>query len=176
MCLPLSVSRTGIGPELFSWISPDGNFTGGDPPTAEQLEFYNEHGFYITNSLYILRPEGKNPVILAFDLTDLVSCQCSSRTSTHTGQSPTGILLFGKYLRFRRVTGDTKYLDRASGAIDSFNKYLAASSGGFAGLSDVDNVANGFWDVMESFWFAEVLKYLCVCRIFYNPFSLTPFA
>ncbi|KAJ7889770.1 seven-hairpin glycosidase [Mycena leptocephala] len=110
---------TGIGPELFSWISPDGNFTGGDPPTAEQLEFYNEHGFYITNSLYILRPEG-----------------------------------------FRRVTGDTKYLDRASGAIDSFNKYLAASSGGFAGLSDVDNVANGFWDVMESFWFAEVLKYL----------------
>lgn len=60
------------------------------------------------------------------------------------------------------VTGDTKYLDRAASAIDSFNKYLAAASGGFAGLNDVNSDDDGFWDVMESFWFAEVLKYLCV--------------
>ncbi|KAF7344099.1 alpha-1,2-Mannosidase [Mycena venus] len=116
---------TGIGPELFAFISDDGNFTGGDPPTAEQLEFYNEHGFYITLPLYILRPEVLESNFYAW-----------------------------------RVTGDTKYLDRAASAIDSFQKYLATSIGAFAGLNDVTNPDAGFWDVMESFWFAEVLKYL----------------
>ncbi|KAJ6557526.1 glycoside hydrolase family 47 protein [Mycena capillaripes] len=116
---------TGIGPETFAYISPDGNLTGGDPPTADQLDFNNEHGFYITLPLYILRPEVLESNFYAW-----------------------------------RVTGDTKYLDRAASAIDSFNKWLVAASGGFAGLGDVNSADGGFWDVMESFWFAEVLKYL----------------
>jgi hypothetical protein len=70
------------------------------------------------------------------------------------------------------VTGDTKYLDRAALAIDSLNKYMLQSSGGYAGLGDVNNVTAGYWDVQESFWFAEVLKYLCVGRIFFQ-FSLS---
>ena len=51
--------RTGIGPETFAWISPDGNFTGGPDPAPSDLAFYAEHGFYIFNggSDYILRPE-----------------------------------------------------------------------------------------------------------------------
>ncbi|KAI0035798.1 glycoside hydrolase family 47 protein [Vararia minispora EC-137] len=48
---------TGIGPEAFAFVSKDGNFTGGSPPTQEQLGFYNQHGFYITNSGYFERPE-----------------------------------------------------------------------------------------------------------------------
>ncbi|KAJ7359226.1 glycoside hydrolase family 47 protein [Mycena albidolilacea] len=99
---------TGIGPEAFAFESSDGNFTA---------KFYNEHGFYITSSAYILRPEVLD------------------------------------------VTGETKYLDRASSAIDAFNKYLPTTVA-FAALNDVNSKNGGFIDDMQSFWFAEVLKYL----------------
>ncbi|TCD65742.1 maturation of Asn-linked oligosaccharides protein [Steccherinum ochraceum] len=58
-----------------------------------------------------------------------------------------------------RVTGDTKYLDRAASAVNSFNKWLKAPAG-FAGIWNVNEANSGFIDDMESFWFAEVLKYL----------------
>ncbi|KAF8068873.1 glycoside hydrolase family 47 protein [Lyophyllum atratum] len=58
-----------------------------------------------------------------------------------------------------RITGDIKYLKRAKSAVDSFNQYLRAS-GAFAGLEDVNNRSSDMIDNMESFWFAEVLKYL----------------
>ncbi|KAJ7892744.1 glycoside hydrolase family 47 protein [Mycena olivaceomarginata] len=110
---------TGIGPEAFAFESSDGNFTGGSDPSAAQqaMKFYNEHGFYITSSAYILRPEVLD------------------------------------------VTGETKYLDRASSAIDAFNKYLPTTVA-FAALNDVNSENGGFIDDMQSFWFAEVLKYL----------------
>ncbi|KAF8194771.1 glycoside hydrolase family 47 protein [Mycena galopus ATCC 62051] len=117
-------TETGIGPETFAFISSDGNFTGGSPITDEQLAFYNEHGFYITGSDYIQRPEVLESNFYAW-----------------------------------RVTGDTKYLDRASSAIASFNKYLPTTVA-FACLNDVNDITQGFIDDMESFWFAEVLKYL----------------
>ncbi|KZT25742.1 glycoside hydrolase family 47 protein [Neolentinus lepideus HHB14362 ss-1] len=60
-----------------------------------------------------------------------------------------------------RITGDTKYLDNAAAAAASFNKYLyIKSSGGYAGTNDVNNVTASLVDDTESFWFAEVLKYL----------------
>jgi mannosyl-oligosaccharide alpha-1,2-mannosidase len=59
------------------------------------------------------------------------------------------------------VTGDTKYLDRAASAIDAFNKFMPATVA-FAGLNNVNSVNGGLIDDMESFWFAEVLKYLYV--------------
>ncbi|CAL1699575.1 unnamed protein product [Somion occarium] len=58
-----------------------------------------------------------------------------------------------------RVTGDTKYLDRAASAIDSFNKFLKVNVA-FAGIGNVNQANSGFIDDTESFWFAEVLKYL----------------
>ncbi|PPQ72724.1 hypothetical protein CVT24_012558 [Panaeolus cyanescens] len=58
-----------------------------------------------------------------------------------------------------RVTGDTKYLDRAASAIQSFNTFLRTSTG-FTGIIDVNNVHTGRFDDTQSFWFAEVLKYL----------------
>ncbi|KAF8068875.1 glycoside hydrolase family 47 protein [Lyophyllum atratum] len=58
-----------------------------------------------------------------------------------------------------RATGDSKYLDRAASAIDSFNKFLRTPTG-FAGLNDVNNANTSKIDDTESFWFAEVLKYL----------------
>ncbi|KAJ7033729.1 glycoside hydrolase family 47 protein [Mycena alexandri] len=115
---------TGIGPEAFAYISSDGSFTGGSAPTAAQTAFYNQHGYYITSSAYIQRPEVLESNFHAW-----------------------------------RITGDTKYLDRAASAIDAFNKFLPAPAA-FAGLNNVNSANGGLIDDMESFWFAEVLKYL----------------
>ncbi|KAF9467828.1 glycoside hydrolase family 47 protein [Collybia nuda] len=117
-------TATRIGPEVFAYTSSDGSFTGGTPPTPEQIAFNQKHGFYITAADYIFRPEVLESNFYAW-----------------------------------RVTGDHKYLERAASAIDSFNKYLNFKDA-FAGLEDVDNVNSQKIDDMESFWFAEVLKYL----------------
>ena len=118
--------RTGIGPETFAFISSDGNATGSGPPSASQLAFYNQHGFYVTGADYILRPEVLESNFYAW-----------------------------------RVTGDQKYLDRAASAIDSFNKFLLINQA-YAGINDVTVTNSAKIDDTESFFFAEVLKYLCV--------------
>lgn len=58
-----------------------------------------------------------------------------------------------------RVTGDQKYVERAGAALESFMYYLPAPSA-YAGIDDVDATDSPFIDDMQSFWFAEVLKYL----------------
>jgi len=58
-----------------------------------------------------------------------------------------------------RVTGDTKYLDRAAKAIKSFQNFLKTPVA-YAGIMDVNSLTSDKIDDMESFWFAEVLKYL----------------
>lgn len=128
--------RTGIGPEAFAFSSKDGFFTGGTAPTPDQLAFNAEHGFYITNPSYILRPEVLESNFYAW-----------------------------------RVTGHTKYLDRAANAIKRFNQYLSAN-GAFAGLIDVNSINSSKVDNMESFWFAEVLKYLLVLNSSSSDFNL----
>ena len=65
-----------------------------------------------------------------------------------------------------RVTGDPQYLDRARKAVQSFKTYLNTSTG-FAGIHDVNNQNSVKINVTESFWFAEVLKYLCVLLLGY---------
>lgn len=60
-----------------------------------------------------------------------------------------------------RVTGDNKYLDRAAKAIGSFKRFLSSPDvAGYTGISDVNNPQSQRIDAMESFWFAEALKYL----------------
>lgn len=50
-----------------------------------------------------------------------------------------------------RVTGDTKYLDRAASAIESFNKYMTSPDfKGYAALRNVDDENTEFVDHMES--------------------------
>lgn len=50
---------TGIGPEVFQWVTNTtaANSTVNPPPPADQVAFYEKAGFYITDSVYILRPE-----------------------------------------------------------------------------------------------------------------------
>ena len=109
-------------------MSPDGNFTGGDPPTVSDLEFYNEHGFYVFNggSDYILRPEVLESNFYAW-----------------------------------RVTGDEKYFQRALDAANSLNEFCKVNSA-FAGINDVTVTNSSFIDDTESFFYAEVMKYLYV--------------
>ncbi|KAH7886959.1 glycoside hydrolase family 47 protein [Phlebopus sp. FC_14] len=117
-------TATGIGPEAFAYISSDGDYTGGPPPNAEQSQFYNDHGFYITTADYIQRPEVLESNFYAW-----------------------------------RVTGDTKYFDNAANAIQSFQKYLPTTVA-YAGINNVNAQSSSLIDEMETFWFAEVLKYL----------------
>jgi mannosyl-oligosaccharide alpha-1,2-mannosidase len=126
--------RTGIGPEVFAFASSDGNYTGGTPATAAQIDFYNKHGYYITAPDYILRPEVLESNFYAW-----------------------------------RVTGDSKYLERAEQAIKSFEEYCKVENNGYAGLINVDDNSSSrqMIDDTESFWFGEVLKYLYVDFIFF---------
>ncbi|KAJ7509097.1 seven-hairpin glycosidase [Mycena galericulata] len=128
-------TATGIGPETFAFVSSDGDFSGGNLISTAQQAFYNKHGFYITGNVYIQRPEVLESNFYAW-----------------------------------RITGDTKYLDRAAATIESFNKFLRIPGfkhkgipDEFAGLQDVDIAdpsLDNKYDETESFWFAEVLKYL----------------
>ncbi|KAI1787579.1 glycoside hydrolase, partial [Ganoderma leucocontextum] len=60
-----------------------------------------------------------------------------------------------------RYTGDVKYYTRAISAYQSFQKYLKAPNmNAFAPINNVNELDSGCIDDMESFWFAEVLKYL----------------
>ncbi|KAA1472069.1 seven-hairpin glycosidase [Dentipellis sp. KUC8613] len=74
-----------------------------------------------------------------------------------------------------RVTGDSKYVDRAASAVASFQKFLKVSTGGYSGINDVNNLTSGEIDETESFWFAEVLKYLFLTFDDPNTISLDSF-
>ncbi|KAI0676455.1 seven-hairpin glycosidase [Trametes maxima] len=59
-----------------------------------------------------------------------------------------------------RATGDVKFFERAVSATNSFATFLKTPTVAFAPINDVDSTDSDFIDDMESFWFAEVLKYL----------------
>ena len=118
-------SSTGIGTESFAYFSSDGNYTGS-VPTAEQVAFYNQHGFFITTSYYYMRPEVLESNFYAW-----------------------------------RYTGDVKYYQRAVAAYQSLGAHLKTPAVAYEPINDVNSADGaGFIDDMESFWFAEVLKYL----------------
>ncbi|KAM6497619.1 glycoside hydrolase family 47 protein [Amanita muscaria] len=118
-------TTSGIGPEIFAYISSDGAYTGGGTPSPAQLAFYKQHGYYITAPDYILRPE----------------------------------VLESNFYAYRR-TGNVQYYKNAQAAVKSLNNYIILKNGGAVGLNDVDQPSSGIIDETESFWFAEVLKYL----------------
>ena len=54
-------TATGIGPEVFAWNSSDIPY--------DQIGFFGEHGYYITNSAYDLRPEYLESLYYAYRAT-----------------------------------------------------------------------------------------------------------
>ncbi|KAI0738967.1 seven-hairpin glycosidase [Daedaleopsis nitida] len=114
----------------------------GSTPSTSDVAFYNEHGFYITTDYYYMRPEVLESNFYAF-----------------------------------RATGERKFYDRAASMINSVNKFLKTPTAvpAFAPIWDVDSTDSSdsaFIDDMESFWFAEVLKYLYLTFDDPNRFSL----
>ena len=60
-----------------------------------------------------------------------------------------------------RVTGDQEYQRRAASAMASFQKYLKVPTGGYVGIYDISKPDQiSYINITESFWYAEVLKYL----------------
>ncbi|KAI0794361.1 glycoside hydrolase family 47 protein [Fomes fomentarius] len=59
-----------------------------------------------------------------------------------------------------RATGDIKYYNRAVSFIESINSHLRTPTGSYAPIENVDSTSSDFIDDLESFWFAETLKYL----------------
>lgn len=57
------------------------------------------------------------------------------------------------------MTGDLKYFQRALDAAESLNKNTKVNNA-FAGINNVTELNSGFIDDTESFFFAEVMKYL----------------
>lgn len=134
--------RTGIGPETFEWMSENGE---NSEPDEGELEFYNEHGFWITGTTTLFTSQStlsKRSFCLASDYV----------------QRPE--VLESNFYAWR-ATGNTEYLDRAWSAIQSFEKFLNVGDNlGYAGLNDVNDVSGGLQDETQTFWFAEVLKVL----------------
>ena len=117
---------TGIGPEIFQWVTNTtaANDTTNPGPPADQAAFYEKAGFYITDSVYVLRPEVMESFYYAY-----------------------------------RATGDQMYREWAWNAFVAINKTCAVGSG-YAELQDVNAAGGGgYYDFMDSFFFAEVLKY-----------------
>ncbi|CAE6430564.1 unnamed protein product [Rhizoctonia solani] len=127
-------TATGIGPEVFAYMGPDGNYTGVSP-SASDLEFYRKNGFYVYNNYayYDLRPESN----------------------------------FYAW----RATGDTKYFNRAVSGLESIKKYCTPGVG-VAGIDDVRSANSTYIDHTESFFFAEVIKYIYLTFDEPNKFSL----
>ncbi|TBU25617.1 glycoside hydrolase family 47 protein [Dichomitus squalens] len=74
-----------------------------------------------------------------------------------------------------RHTGNVKYYERAISAYKSFQTYLKTPTVAFAPINNVNQLDSGFIDDMESFWFAEVLKYLYLTFDDPNHISLDKF-
>jgi len=130
-------TNTGIGPDSFGFVSipsnppPNGSDDGSfSGVPTSQLPFINAHGFWINNGAYVLRPEVLESNFYAW-----------------------------------RVTGDQKYYNNAQKALQSFQKFLVVPNGegGISGIWDVMNTSGSNSnrdDNTESFFFAEVMKYL----------------
>ncbi|KAH9814163.1 family 47 glycoside hydrolase [Melampsora americana] len=64
-------TATGLGPEVFRFVGPNGKVTGPDM-TEEDRKFNKKHGFYISNAYYLLlnfRPEVLESVFYAWRMT-----------------------------------------------------------------------------------------------------------
>ncbi|KIK68466.1 glycoside hydrolase family 47 protein [Collybiopsis luxurians FD-317 M1] len=125
-----SSTITGIGPEAFAFESSDGNFTGDSGPSASEQDFFHQHGYYITDSHYYMRPEVLESNFYAFR---------ASGNTKYLDRAVSAINSIQNYLR----------VDPAANGYAGLNN---VNSGEKSNGAKVDNT--------PSFWFAEVLKYL----------------
>ncbi|TFK73472.1 glycoside hydrolase family 47 protein [Pluteus cervinus] len=123
-------TATGIGPEAFAFKSEDGDYIGYDYAGNRMEPDSSQESFYDKNGYYI----------------------------TQSSYLLRPEVLESNFYAWR-ATGDSKYYERALAAVGSMKKHLATDEA-YAGIQDVNNATSAKNDHMESFWFAEVLKYL----------------
>jgi mannosyl-oligosaccharide alpha-1,2-mannosidase len=144
-------------------------FAGGNFILAGQVlgrQDYIDYGLALTNAwheTYIGTATGIGPEQFGWDSTRVPAGQESLfNTSGFYIQSADYVLrpeVIESYYYAYRATGDTKYQDWAWDAYLAINATTRVGSG-YSSIKDVNVVGGGgFSDDMESFWFAEVLKY-----------------
>ncbi|CAE6423030.1 mannosyl-oligosaccharide alpha-1,2-mannosidase [Rhizoctonia solani AG-1 IB] len=78
-------TATGLGPEVFGFVGPDGNRTGKVSPTEDDLAFYKKNGFYSYNdtmwAYYDLRPEVLESNFYAWRATGDIKYQKRARAA-----------------------------------------------------------------------------------------------
>ncbi|MBW0505930.1 hypothetical protein O181_045645 [Austropuccinia psidii MF-1] len=62
-------TATGIGPEIFRFLGPQGQITAPKKPTPSDMTFFQTSGFYIDDAAYLLRPEVVESAFYAWRLT-----------------------------------------------------------------------------------------------------------
>lgn len=106
---------------------------------------------------YDLRPEVLE-VSCSNSLLDAIAKQRSRVTFMLGGQLETPRYV-SDTLRVPACVNVSQYYDRAVAALESIKKYCNASTG-IAGINDVRSTNSGYIDQTESFFFAEVMKYI----------------
>lgn len=131
---------TGIGPDGFGWDA--------SKVPANQKEFYERAGFYITSGYYLLRPEVLESFYYAYRATGDRKYRdvCFLYPSGH----------FACHIIERLLTSPLQW---SFAGFENIVKYTRVGSG-YSSITDV-NAADGgdFTNFQESFFFAEVLKY-----------------
>ncbi|KAI9569936.1 glycoside hydrolase family 47 protein [Boletus coccyginus] len=128
-------TATGIGPELFAYMSSDGNYTEGPAPTAEQIQFYDKHGYYITLPDYIMRPEVLESNFYAWRVTGDTKYLDNAASAIKSFQTylPTTVAYTG-LIDVNNVTS-SKYDDMESFWFGEVLKYL------YLTFDDPDNIS-----------------------------------
>ena len=134
-------TATKIGPETFSWDS--------ESVPEDQKAFFQKYGFWLKNPVYILRPEVVESYYYAYRVTGNKKVP---RLLPFVSQG----LLTDRILQYR------------DWAWDAFRqiKDITRVGSGYSAINDVnDPKGGGFRNSQESFFFAEVLKYLYLINV-----------
>ncbi|KAB5593643.1 Mannosyl-oligosaccharide alpha-1,2-mannosidase [Ceratobasidium theobromae] len=124
-------TATKIGPEIFAYIGPGSD---GNWNGDEEPPSDEDLKFYKQNGFYVYG---------GYSYYDLRPEVLEAQSNFYAW----------------RATGDIKYFNRAVSGLESIKKYCSPGVG-VAGIWDVRKTNSGYIDETESFFFAEVMKYI----------------
>ena len=138
---------TGIGPDGFGWDA--------SKVPANQSEFYERAGFYITSGYYLLRPEVLESFYYAYRATGDRKYQDVRLSIPFKKKCNPNLSTRGKNQKILTMP----HPQWSFAGFSNIAKYTRVGSG-YSSITDV-NAPNGgdFTNFQESFFFAEVLKY-----------------
>jgi len=132
------------------WLALGAMSKRGEPKRARRMEIADE----LANTcwqMYAQQPTGIGPERVKRMKMDL--------SATDTREYILRPEALEGWFYMRELTGDPKYREYGWQTFHAFETHLRVKHG-YASLKDVRNPGKGFIDKMESFFFAETLKYL----------------